>query len=366
MSEPSTAPTVAPAESSPAPSFEVPRSGTPEYAEWRLSGKLPEKSAPVSEDSASSDSSKETLSAPAGESETPSTQENRLRTPKPKQSTEERFRVLTEHNRQLKAELDAARAKQQTPEAESSPAAAESKPVTPNQPPENYAEWRKAFKPSQWVEAYAKANPEASYEDANAAMADYLGDARAHFTRFEQQQSETKARLEADVEKARSRYEKFDEVRQATVDAIIQDNEIPVAIKARISRSANLADLIFKLGSDPAKLAEFVTLTKTDQDAARERIAVMEHQIAEELTTAKPPASNRNDKGQFQAEAPPPPAKRGPESAPEPPIEIGHRGAGTMDAEQRAFERIQRGDAHAVRDWMKAANEKDMRRRRGV
>jgi hypothetical protein len=343
MSESTTA--VAVESSAPATqSIEMPRSGTAEYAEWRVTGETP-KVQPKSEVAATSDPSKETI-PDAGESETPRQQE---RTGKGK-GAEHRIKELLSRQKALEAEIQTLK----TPKTES-------KPV--QQQPQNYPEWRKTFNASKWVEEYAKQNP-TSYEDANAAMADYLGDVRETFKARTSQQEAEQREILSKVDEARSRYENFDEVLQPTVTAILSDPSVSPSVKAMLNDSDVLPDLIFTIGSDAKDLQAFIQMAKNSPGKALRYIAHVETLIQEELSVK--PSTGRDAAGKFTAPEPTAPAKRGPESVPEPPLEIGNRGAGTMDEAQRALSAIANGDSNAVRAWIKAENAKDMRRRRGA
>jgi hypothetical protein len=329
--------------------FDIPRSGTPEYDEWRNTGNLPEKDKPKTEEAASSDPSKEATSEEAPESEPGKhTQESRR-----KPGAEARIGELTSRVKQLEKDLEDARRPKQETKADPSPAK-----------PANYQEWRKEFRPAKWIEEYASQNPEASYEEANAAMADHLADVRDQFRNFEQQQNAQQQSLNAKVNEARARYgERFDEVLQPTLNTIVSDAGVNPNVKAMLNDSDVIADLIYTLGSDSATLAKFLSMAKSEPGKAIRYLAVVENGIIEELSKN----TARNDKGQFSSEKETPaPAKRGPESAAEPPISIGNRGAGTMDESERAFQAIGRGDAKATRAWLDAENAKDLRRHRGV
>src|SRR5271165_3274772 len=97
--------------------IEIPRAGTQEYAEWRLSGTLPDKPKPA--ETAPADKLKEATSDTATAPE-PVKQETKPESRR-KPDAEARIRELTEESRRLRAELDEARKPKKT-EAESSPA----------------------------------------------------------------------------------------------------------------------------------------------------------------------------------------------------------------------------------------------------
>lgn len=335
------------------PTFEIPRSGTEEYATWRKTGALPEtsKTQPEPAESAPADAPKETNSENPPEPESGKQKQENRRRP----DVEERFKKLTDELKATRAELEEVR-RAKTTQAEPSPA----KPSEPTQP-QTYQAWRKAFKPSQWVEGYIKENPEASYEDAYAAMSDHLGDVRDHFRAIDQQRQAMMNDVSAKVNEARARYENFDEVAKPFATKLTADPAIPVVVKEMVNDSPVFADLVFTLAGD----ADFMALAQNEPQKAIRYIAKVETLIGEELGKGAVSNGSRNDKGQFTAKEETP-AKRGPESAPEPPLEIGSRGSGPMDESERALSAIQRGDPKAVRDWLNAENAKELRRRKGM
>jgi hypothetical protein len=343
-------------EASSAPTLEMPKSGSQEYAEWRVTGDLPEPKPKVA-DTAAADTPKEAISeGDEPESDGVAEPPKKLQEHKGR-GAEQRIKQLVAENKRIQAELAAARTPRETAQTDSS---------TAKQAPQNYADWRKEFRPSAWIEEYAKKNPQSSYEDANAAMADYLGEARDYFRNAEGERSKMAQGLEKKINDARSRYgEQFDEVLSPTIDRIVQDNRIAPAIKEMINDSDVIADLIFTIGSDSGTLADFIQLSKTQPGKALRYIAAVERGIQEELDKT----ASRSENGQFKtttAEKEIAPVKRSPESAPEPPLEVGNRGNSSRDEADRAFQAIAKGDSSATRAWLKAENAKEMRRRRGI
>src|ERR1700761_3049307 len=168
--------------------FDIPRSGTDEYATWRNTGELP-KVQPKTEDPAPSDTVKEQTTDEPGDS-APSTQEKQS---KRRPDVEARIKQLTDRTKELEVQLEEARRPKET-KADPSPA----KPAQP----QTYKDWRAEFKPQKWVEQYTKEHPDASYEDATAAMADHLGDVRDHFRAIEQQRQSQEKELNDKVSDA--------------------------------------------------------------------------------------------------------------------------------------------------------------------
>jgi hypothetical protein len=340
----------------PLQTFDIPRSGTPEYAQWRIDGSLPEKKQPKPAESAPADTEKDQKTDDSADSAATQTQEQRQGKRRP--DVETRFTQLSEQYKREIAEL-----RQKLEEATKPKTQADSSPAKPAQP-QTYKEWRDKFKPSQWIEAYSKEHPDATYEDANAAMADYLGDVRDQFRTLEQQRESQAKEFNAKVNDAKARYgDTFEQKVAPAAKAINADAAVPQTVKQMLNESEYLPDILFTLGGDPAALQNFIETAKTSPGKALRYIAALEANIAEELSKA---SSNRNEQGQFTAKQETAPAKRGPESAPDPPIEIGSRGTGTMDESQRALQAIERGNASAFRQFKAAEDRKELARRRGV
>ena len=325
------------------PSFDLPRSGTPEYENWRQTGEIADK--PKTEESATSSS--ET----AGESETPqSTQE------KPKAETKTKL-TADERIAQLEATIEKIRkgSGKETPKAESSPAKPEPKPA-----PKATAE-QEPTPDDKNADGSLKFE---TYEQFTKALARYEArQERAEWQQAQYAEAQAKA-FNAKVEESRSRYENFDEVVQPAATAINTDSEIPQGIKDKLNRSDLLPDILFTIGSDAAELARFVKMSKEDPFEAAGYIATVENLIKVELGRANTDSA-RNERGQFVAAETEKPAKRGPESAPAPPLEIGSRGSGVKDESERALQAIERGDGRAVSAFFEAENRKDMARRLG-
>lgn len=339
------------------PSFEVPRSG-PEYTEWRKTGELPKKTEPVKPaDTAAADTSKEALSG-ADEAElAPDT--DRATTQEEPRIPKSRLDKEIAKRRELEARL--ARLETQAP----TPTQAEPSPAKPAAP-QNYAEYRKNFKPTEWVTKYGQENPDASYEDAQAAMADHLADARDYFRNIETRVNTERQALESKLGEARNRYENFDSIKSSFLSKVVSPQGaplIPLEVLGLINDSDVLPDLIYVLAEDPASFDEFVQTAKTNRNKAIRIVTRMEGMIQEQVSKG---SSARNDKGQFAKTEPPAPAKRGPESAPEPPIEIGSRGSGPLDESERALKDAERGSSKAFRQWKEAEDRKELARRRGA
>jgi hypothetical protein len=252
-----------------------------EYSQYRATGEVPERFKP--EEVQPTDAPEETAEVPEDEdpenAPEPDPEEKQQEPPAKVSPAQKRILQLLAEKKDLERKL-AATAKQD--------AKPDSSTVQPSQPtqPQNYQDYRKAFKPSQFIEEYAKANPDASYEDANAAMADHLYEVRKHFDKIEERvQTETKA-LNAKVEEAKERYENFDEIKDTFLGKVLGDKGmplIPLPVLAIINDSDVLADLIYTLGSDEKATADFVKLAQSNPNQAIRHIARLEVGIQDEL-----------------------------------------------------------------------------------
>ena len=334
--------------------FEAPKAGTPEYVTWRSTGELPEAKPKA-------DPAPAHISDAADPDPAPQTQEHKEQAskPKPKPTAEERIA-------QLESTIEKIRkgAGIETRKAESSPAAAK-----PAQQPQQPAPTR----PKPTVDGKGPdGKPYASYEDFVEDLSDWKSEQRQAQQQREQQQQAAMAETSKKLESARSLYgkDKADEVIFPTNQAIVNDQAIPLAVKALLGESEVFPHLLFNIGSDPDDLAAFIQMARTTPGKAMRYIAKVESLIEEELAGDVPretTTTGRDADGKFtSAKEPNAPAKRGPESTPAPPLEVGGRGAGPMDESARALSQLKDGDSRAFRDYMRAENAKESRRRRGV
>ena len=283
--------------------------------EFRTTGKMPE--AKPKADPAPAKELSEAKAESVTESETAKQQEHTEK-PKPKQTAEERIA-------QLEATIEKIRKGagiERTAKPESSTTEPAPKTETKPAPPQNYQEWRKAFKPSQWVEEYAKANPESSYEDATAAMSDFLGDVRDQFRQRDEQMRAQNREINEKIADAKTRYPNFDEVIQPAVDLIANDQAISPVVKAMLNESEVLPDLAFTIASKPQELANFIKMAKESPGKALRYIALTETLIRDELEHKSAPAA-------AHVEATPAKLKT---SAPPPPVEVGGRASAPGDS----------------------------------
>lgn len=263
-----------------------------EFQQYRESGEVPERFKP-------NDSPEETVEAETEESEDApeSDPEETQEQPQKKSPAEKRILQLLAKQKELERKLEEVAKPTQT---------ASSTAQTPRQP-QTYAEYRQAFKPTQFIEEYAKAHPEASYEDANAAMADHLLDVRDHFRNIETRVNAEKQALESKVSEARERYEDFDDIKTSFLSKVVSDQGtplIPLPVLGIINDSDVLPDLLYVLGENSSELDKFIALAKSNPNKAIRYVANIESQIAAELAKPKGTAPARGDNGQFKPSAP--------------------------------------------------------------
>jgi hypothetical protein len=330
--------------------IELPRSGTPEYAQWRVDGSLPEKKTQPNEaDSATADASKETgsESAPEPEAGKP-TQESRR-----KPGAEARIGELTGRVKQLERELEEAR----KPKSDKPTQTAESSPAPDPKPESNRPKPTHDAKDKDGKPLYG------TYEDYIEDLADWKAEQRIAAQQREQSAAQQRQAVSQKLEEARSRYSDYDSVAIPVVQELLKPG-ISREVFAVLNDSPVLADLLYTIGGSEQSKADFLAACRSNPSKALRVALLMEQEIVKELGQGKEEPqglAGRNERGQFVAkEEPKTPAKRKPESAAEPPIEIGNRGASTLDATERAFKD---GD---FRSWKAAEDAKDLRRRRGA
>ena len=275
-----------------------------EYDSYRRTGELPERFKPAEPaESAPADSPEETAEPDAPDSDPEEAQE----LPQKVSPAEKRIKQLLAENKELKRKQEAA-AKQT--ESGSSPAQAQPRA------PQNYDEWRATFKPSEFVSKYAEQNPDATYEDAQAAMFEHLSKAEKHFTQLTERQQANFRKLQDEVNATREKYEDFDHIKDTFVGQIMDDKGnslIPSEVFKFVNKSKVLTDLIYTIGSDEKATADFVQMAKNDPEEAMRYVARVEIGIAEELAKGKE-STPRGEDGKFKAperkqtQAPKPPS----------------------------------------------------------
>jgi hypothetical protein len=372
------APSVAPA----SPTFEIPRSGTAGYDEWRKSGTLPEKQDKTQQAvTSTADTSKETPSEgtppeSAAESETAKDSQEK---PKAKKltadgriaqidATIERLWAQDEPDTIKIAQLEST--KEKIEQRAGLKRKTDTAPVAPQPAQVQRPPQPQYTRPKPSVEAMNQdGTPKyGSYEDYVEDLAGWMAEQQIVQRDREYAVQQQAHQLWAKVEQGKEIYgEDFGQIADDAAGVITKDANFPPFVLQRLTRSEFLPHLLYTMAGEPDGLAAFVATAKADPYLALDRITLTENLIREDFS--KRSASARDAKGQFastKADPPPPPARRGPESAAEPPIEIGNRGSATMDESERALKSIGQGNPKAVRDWMAAENAKDLRRRKGL
>lgn len=302
---------------------------------WRETGNLPEKrdSAPAKKDNAVADSAppeKETKpAANASDSATDPQQKPHLKT---KEDTEKRIREFLDENKTLKERL-AALEREKTQSARES--RQESQPAA------------EVYKPLDEKEFF-KTNPKATYEDFVRAAGKHEGvwAARQEIAAENQRraQAEAQKELSTKVAEAKTRYPDFDEKVAPAVGKIMDDQQIPYAVKSVINDSPVFTDLVYVL-ADPKALQDIIQTAKTNPGAALRKIFITEQLVQAELAKGKTATANKGDASEVDAGR-----ERGADGkfvassesrekssaepitrAPRPPVEVGGRGSAPED-----------------------------------
>lgn len=341
-------------EPQPAPQVSVPTD--PEaYAEWRQTGKLPEKDGTPSKREAPAPSKNKSVdeesenTAPVSETGKQQGREN----------AETRIKRLVAERDSYKSKLDlletgkkdATAASSTAPakdaKAESSPAPeGPQRPVKPKQ--EDFDSWEK-------------------YETAQDKYLEDLADFKAtqrleEHTQRQRQEAATQE-MQKRLDSARERYgEAAETTITDTAKSIFADEKVAPALKAAIGRSDVIVDALYVMGSDAEELSAFLTLGKQDPLEALRKWFTVEALVKEELKTGNPEkaaingAPPRGPDGKFLPERAERPAKR---EAPSPPRELGANTAPPGDERDRA---AKSGD---FRSFKADADRRDLARLRG-
>jgi len=268
------------AASSPAETPDVFNGETPtltEFNAYRETGEVPERFKAAKADSAPAATPEKTVESeaeeaePAPESEPEETQEH----PPKGSGAEKRIKQLLAEKKQALLEKEELQRKLEAaakPDAKPGPSPAQ---------PANYQEWKAAFNPDKWIEEFAKANPGASYEKANAEMFSHMQEVRDQFRGREQADQRALAAMQAKMDEARSRYEDADDLIFPTGEAIRQA-QMPQLVRDIFEASDVLPDLLYVV-SDPDELKKFISLAQTNPRAAIAKIVEYERGIHEEL-----------------------------------------------------------------------------------
>lgn len=261
----------------------------------------------------------------AAESEAAKSQE-KTRKPGEKKSAEERISELTAEIKTLRGDLERSKSQRAAEPAK--------EPEKKAEQPANYADWRKAFKPREWVEKWTKDNPTATYEDAVSALADYQSDIRDKYRQIEQlrQQGVERAhqQLKKTVEKYPEAATKVEEAAKAINTAANANGGQLAFVRGFIDASDVMTDMLYIL-SDSTTLENLLETARTDPNKAVRALAKMELEIQGLL--AKPAEKKTESEAKPKdKETPAEPKPR----APKPPPEVGGRGTAGVDEEEAA------------------------------
>lgn len=326
--------TMTQAESSTATPVEIPQSGTDGYAEWRISGTIPEK--PKKAEPAPAEAKE------SGDAADPAATKGVEKQAKRRPDVEARFKAFTDEIKKLRQELEETRnpKKQET------------------QTPRTYEEWRGGFKVKAWTDAYAAQHPNASWEEIQDALTDYKADVREAYRNAERE-SEARVKMASSrLNEARKIYSDFDSVAKPVLTDLLEADskkEIDPFISRMINDSPFLPHLLYVIGGSEETRADFAETVRRDPRKAAWLITNMEDSISKELS--KKSSSNEPAKPSTQKESPRTAA---------PPIEIGSRGGGPMDESERAMDAMKKGDLNAFAAWKRAEDRKDLARRKGL
>ena len=313
---------------------EIPKSGTESYAEWRLSGTIPEK--PKKADPAPAEKTE------SGDAADPAAPKGVEKPAKRRPDVEARFKTFSDEIKKLRQELDEARnpKKQEV------------------QTPRNYEDWRSGFKVKAWTDAYAAQNPNASWEEIQDALTDYKADVREAYRNAERETENRVKQVSSRLNEARRIYSDFDSVARPVLTDLLEADgkkEIDPFISRMINDSPFLPHLLYVIGGSEETRADFAETVRRDPRKAAWLITNMEDSISKELS--KKSSSSEPAKTTAQKEPPRTAA---------PPIEIGSRGGVTMDESERAMDAMKKGDLNAFAAWKRAEDRKDLARRRGI
>ena len=344
-----TAPDQGAADSSPAPSFEIPKAGTDEYAAWRLSSGSNLDGKPAAD--GDGDGSKPNKEASAASSSEPPVSEAGSKQDKQKQQrrSNEGDRIneilgdvkalgLKPSDLKLSREEFAKRfapadssqrsAVSDQPKAESPKLTAESSLQPPKKP---------EFKDFNGDYDAFDAAKDKYFED----LADYKAKAAVEAERIAQAQREQQKTFRQKLDEAKERYgAEADTAIVKVAQQICGDRDIHPAVKVLLDESPVLADLLYVMGSEPEEFADFMKEARERPGIALRRAVLLEKLVQDELAkngsaTAAP--KRDAETGQFVAadKAEKPPVKKT-TAAPAPPSEVSGRGSPPVDEQERA------------------------------
>jgi hypothetical protein len=322
--------------------MELPRSGTDAYAQWRIDGTIPAKpsEAQTVESPATDTPKAETAADP--DPATGKKQESRR-----KPDAEARIRELTDRQKQLERELEEYR---KPKEAKADPPPAKQPETTRPKP-----------KTDDQVDGK---NKYASYEDYVEDLADWKAEQRIASREREQAQAQQLQSTKQKLDEARTRYDDYDSKAIPVVQELLKEG-VSREVFSVLNDSPVLADLLYTIGGNDDTKADFLKAARENPGKALRVALLMEQEIVKELAKGTE-SSNRDEKGKFVKAEVETPVKRGPESAPKPPIEIGNRGAGAGDDYAQALSDLDAGKPGAFQRLKALDDARDLRARRGA
>jgi hypothetical protein len=313
-----------------------------EYADWRLTGKIPAAPKPKPEDPAPSTYTvKSEKAAPV--SETGISQQE------PRHSKAERR--LTELLEDLKrAGLSPSELKTFKREAQKTAEAA--RPPEQTVKPADEAPKRPKYEDFKTLEEYQAAEDK-YHEDAT----EYRIQKALKEDRARQAQEAGQREMRERLQKAKERYGEGADTRIIqTAKDIFNNGDVNPAVKAVLNDSDVLVDVMYVMGSKAEDLAEFLEEAKTAPGKAIRRAVLLERLVKEELAKSiKEPARKASEEPEEEEE--PPPAKKV-TKATAPPREASGNASTPPDVVQSAV------SANDARRYFAEQNRRDLQRRR--
>jgi len=330
-------------ESKPAEPVTVPTN--PEaYAEWRQTGKLPDK--PSEEDDSAPSKSADKKSGKAAPVSDTGNQKRQGRTDADsrKEELNREIRELLAKRDTLRQEVEPAGKKDVKAEPSPAPEAETNKrPVRPKQ--EDFDDWA-AFETAQ----------DKYLED----LADFKAAQRLEEHTQRQRQETATREMQTRLDAAKERYGQEAETKITDSEkSIFSESQVAPVLKAAIGRSDVIVDALYVMGSDDDEMSEFLTLAKQDPLEALRKWFTIEALVKEELKSNPGKATEpiRGEDGKFLPKAEKP-AKR--MEAPSPPRELNGNTPPPGDERERA---AKTGD---FRSFKADADRRDLQRFKGV
>jgi hypothetical protein len=299
-----------------------------EYAEWRVSGKLPDKKPSQEDESAPSKSADQKSGKAAPASDAGNKRQGRTDAESRKEELNREIRDLLAKRDSLRQEVEPPAGKKDV-KAEPSPAPDQGpkRPVRPKQ--EEFNDWK-------------------SYQDAEDKyiedMADYKATQRLEEHTQKQRQEALTQEMQKRLDDARERYgQEAEGAIVSTAKTVFDDAGVAPALKVAMGRSDVLVDALYVMGSDANELSQFLEMGKKDPIEALRKWFTIEALVREELKSGNPGkgaangAPARGADGKFLPEARVEivnrPARR---EAPSPPRELGGNSSAPGDEREQA------------------------------